>query len=148
VEPDLRLAASALRATFAIMFITQVGIASLTGLLIVSLSATQPGTPSALGPVLAALAIGQCFLGMWLPDRMGRSGDRGSALAATLLCAVLLSTPGWFLLLALLTGQAGVPVLVLALAVFGGYALGFLLTGRLAARVASGTAAAASTEPR
>jgi hypothetical protein len=117
------------------MYLAQSGIALFTGLLVALLGDPAPARASALGPVLAALAIGQCALGLLLPDRLARSGERGSVLSAALLSAVLLSTPVWFLLLALLSGQSAAAVLVLGITVATGYALGFVLTGRLARRV-------------
>jgi hypothetical protein len=117
------------------MYLAQSGIALFTGLLVALLGDPAPARASALGPVLVALAVGQCGLGLLLPDRLARSGERGSVLSAALLSAVLLSTPVWFLLLALLSGQTALVLLALGLMVATGYALGFVLTGRLARRV-------------
>lgn len=130
------------------MFVAQCGVAVVVGAVVLLLSEPQSGPAfgggSALGMVLAALALLQCVLGMALPDALARSGSKGSVLSATLLAAVLLATPGWFLMLALITGQRWLPVVLLGIAAMCAYTLGFMLTGRLAGRVAAASRQASS----
>ncbi|HEX7005101.1 MAG TPA: hypothetical protein VF168_13025 [Trueperaceae bacterium] len=136
-EPSSGLVSSALRLTFVMMFMAQVAVALLVVALILLLGGTIAGGPTVLGPVLALLALAQCFLGVLLPDALSRTGSKGSVLSATLLSAVLLATPAWFLMLALLTGQAPLALLLLLAALLTGYALGFWLCGRLGRRAAA-----------
>lgn len=107
---------------------------------ILALAGSLAARPSALGPVLAGLGLLQCVFGVFLPESIARPGTKGSALSATLLGAVLLATPAWFLMLALITSQRALPLATLGVAVFAGYALGFVLTGRFARRVAASSA--------
>lgn len=135
-RPSRQLATSALRLTFVAMFLAQVAVAVLVVTLILLLGDSPSDGGSPLGPVLAVLAFLQCLLGVTLPDALARSGSKGSVLSATLLAAVLLATPAWFLMLALVTGQRPLPLTLLLLAALTAYGLGFVLCGRLGARVA------------
>jgi hypothetical protein len=126
-----------LRVVFAGMFLAQVGVAGLIAIIILLLGETRSSPASPLGAVLAALALVQCALGVVLPQMLARPDNKGSALSATLLAGVLLATPAWFLMLALITAQQGLPLLLLAASLFGGYGLGFVLTGRFARRLAT-----------
>jgi hypothetical protein len=127
------------------MFLAQVGMAAVLAVLILTLASGHPGEPSVLGPVLATLSLAQCALGLFLAELVSRPGGKGSVLSATLLAAVLLATPGWFLMLALTTGQSRLPLLAIGATVMAGYALGFVLTGRFARRATE--AAARTAEP-
>lgn len=60
------------------------------------------------------------------PDRARRHAQRQSALAQTLFVTVLLTTPGWFLAFAWLTGQPLGTLLALMLALASGYGVGLL----------------------
>lgn len=133
-----------MRLSFVMMFMAQVAVAFLVVAVLLLLGGAAEGRPSILGPVLALLALLQCFLGVILPDSLSRSGSKGSALTATLLAAVLLATPAWFFMLALVTGQAALPLMLLLACLLFGYTLGFWLCGRLGRRAAV-TAAAGDT---
>lgn len=139
---------AALRLTFVVMFMAQVAAALLVITLILLLGGSSGGGSSVLGPVLALLAFLQCLLGVLLPDALARSGDKGSVLSATLLSAVLLATPVWFLMLALVTGQRPLPLFLLLSAALAGYSLGFWLCGRLGSRAAATAARTAETADR
>lgn len=102
--------------------------------LIMLTTGPQSAGRSALGAVLAALSLLQLALGTILPDALCRSGAKGSVLASTLLAGVLLATPGWFLMLALVTSQSWASLAVLTAALTLGYGVGFVLTGRFATR--------------
>lgn len=123
------------------MFLSQLALAGVMAVLVLLLDGQSSFTPTVLGPVLALLSLLQCGVGVFLPELVARPGSKGAILAATLLAAVLLASPGWFLMLALITAQRTLPLLVLAFAVALGYALGFLLTGRFGRR-ASGVVTA------
>ena len=123
------------------MFGAQVAISLLVVALILLLGGRARAEPTMLGPVLAGLALLQCLLGVFLPDAVARTGEKGSVLSATLLAAVLLSTPAWFLMLALVTDQGTLPLALMLLALLNGYALGFWLCGRLGKRAAALAAA-------
>lgn len=112
-------------------------MAGVLAVVVLAFTGSPTARPSALGPVLAGLGLLQCALGVILPEIVARPGTKGSALSATLLGAVLLATPAWFLMLALITSQTVLPLITLGAAVFAGYALGFVLTGRFARRVAT-----------
>lgn len=134
-RPDRRLATTALRTVFASMFAGQLAVAAALGVVVLLLNGQPAGRSSVLGPVLAVIALLQCGLGVFLPELLARGGGKGRVLSATLLAAVLLASPGWFLMLALITGQAALPLMILLSLLASAYALGFLLTGRFARRV-------------
>lgn len=116
------------------MFAAQSLVALATGGSLYLLAGPQYPSPSSpLGLVLVLLALGQLALGLLLPGRLAMTGAPTKAMAAALLAAVLLATPAWFLMLALLAGQ-GTPVLLLLLLILAwGFAAGYLfLCGRLA----------------
>lgn len=146
-RPSRQLAVSALRFTFVTMFLAQVGVALLVVTLILLLGGSRPSGGSALGPVLAGLAFVQCLLGFALPDAVARPGSKGSALSATLLAGVLLATPSWFLMLALVTGQRLLPLMLLLATALGAYGLGFGLAGRIGTRVAAVAERAQQPQP-
>jgi hypothetical protein len=146
-RPDRLQAAAALRGVFAGMYLAQVGMAAVLAVLILLLAGERSRDPSILGPVLAALSLAQVALGSFLAELISRPGSKGSVLSATLLAAVLLATPGWFLMLSLVTGQAELPLLVIAATLVAGYALGFAQSGRFARR-ASSTAGRAHMGPQ
>lgn len=138
-RPSRQLATSALRFTFVAMYLAQVAVAVLVAIPILLLGGAQIGVSqggSPLGAVLAVFAFLQSLLGVALPDALARSGSKGSVLSATLLAAVLLATPAWFLMLALVTGQRPLPLVLLLLAALTAYGLGFVLCGRFGVRVA------------
>lgn len=132
------MAAAALRTVFAGMFLAQSLVAAVVAAAFLLLgSPPANGDSSALGPVLAVLAPLQCLLGVLLPDRLARDGSKESSLSAILLAGVLLATPGWFFVLALVSGQGALPLTVLAGTVVAAYSLGFVQAGRMGARVAT-----------
>jgi hypothetical protein len=141
-RPDRLQAAAALRGVFAGMYLAQVGIAAVLAVAMLLLAGERSRDPSILGPVLAALSLAQVALGSFLAELVSRPGSKGSVLSATLLAAVLLATPGWFLMLALVTGQAEIHLLLIAATLVAGYALGFALAGRFARRATSAAARA------
>lgn len=125
------------------MFLAQSLVAAMVAAAFLVIGSPLGPGASALGPVLAVLAPCQCLLGVLLPDWLARSGSKESALSSILLAGVLLSTPVWFLVLALITGQGALPVAALSATVVAAYSLGFVMAGRLGARVAAASRAAA-----
>lgn len=110
----------------------QLVIAMATGL-VLRLLAPGAGSPdSLLAWMLVILSLPHLPLALALSVRGIQGGNRGSALSATLLTAVLLSTPAWFLSLAIITGQQGLPVLLLMMILVSQYAIGMVMTGRFA----------------
>lgn len=135
---DRRRAAAVLRAVYAAMFLGQMGVALGLGVVVRLVSQLHSRPSALLGWVLVALSCLELPVGLLLAGLAGRGSDRRRALSAALLGAVVLSTPAWFAALALATGQAGTPVIVLwgLLALY--YAVGAGGVGRLAARAAQG----------
>ena len=127
-------AAAVLRGVFAAMFLGQMVVALLLGSIVRLVGDLHTRPSPLLGWVLVLLAALELPLGAVLASIAGRGDDRRRGLSATLLGAVILSTPAWFAALALATGQRGAPVLVLwgLLALY--YAFGVAGAGRLAAR--------------
>jgi hypothetical protein len=125
-------ALSFLRLAFVLLFMGQVVVAMTTGLGLRLISPAPPNPNSLLAWMLVVLSIPNLPLALALGVRGLTGGNRGSALSATLLTAVLLSTPAWFLSLAIITGQRGLPVIMLGLILAGQYAIGIFLTGRFA----------------
>lgn len=131
-RPDPATAVTFLRLVYAGMFGAQTVVAALLGLLLLLLA--PPARPAApvLSWTLVALAALQLPLALLMVAASARAGGKGAALSATLVAGVLLSTPAWFLMMALVMGSRGTPPLLLLLQLAVGYALGFGLTGRLA----------------
>lgn len=134
-EPQLKLAqaTSFLRLVFVVTFMGQLVVAMATGLI---LRLAVPDVPEpandVLGWVLVLISLPHLPLVLFLSTRGTRALNRGASLSSTLLAGVLLSTPAWFLSLALITRQAQLHLfLLLAILVFQ-YALGMLLVSRFA----------------
>lgn len=91
------------------------------------------GRPSSLlAWTLVALSFVQLPIGLAAVARLSSLATRQAVLARALFAGVALATTTWFIALALATGQGGTPVLVLFAVLLLSYALGFLITGRLA----------------
>lgn len=148
-SPELTLAqaASFLRLVFVVLFMGQLITAMLTGFL---LRLAVPGSSQAgdplLGWVLVFISLPHLPLVLFLSTRGVRALDRGASLSATLLSAVLLSTPAWFLSLALITSQPRLQLLLLLIILLMQYAVGMFLTGRFA-RLVIPAQPAAEPEP-
>ncbi len=142
LEP--RRAAAVLRSVFAVMFLGQMLTALVIAIVVRLISHLDTHPSPLLGWVLVGLTGLELPLGLLLAGLAGRGRDRRRALSASLLGAVVLSTPAWFAALALATGQGGPPVVVLwaLLALYYGVGVGGV--GRLAARAAQGPPVAAS----
>ena len=131
-HPTRRAALAVLRGVFAAMFLAQSVVA---GLLFTVLSLVDGGEQTAgtlVSQILLVLAAAQLPLGVMLAYFTGKSGGKGAALSATLLGAVILSTPAWFLAFALLIGSAELYLLLLLVVLVNAYGAGFLLCGKLA----------------
>lgn len=131
-------AASALRVAFAVLFMAQTSIALLVALVVVWATDAPGGTSSSLGIVLVILAMVQGPAGVAagvapLPEP---EKARTAAVHRTLLAAVLLSTPAWYLAFMLATRNAGWPVLALLALLVLYWIVGVLLATRLGARAA------------
>ncbi|MFA5551954.1 MAG: hypothetical protein WDA03_10100 [Trueperaceae bacterium] len=136
------VAAAFLRAAFVVAFMAQCVAAALVGVTVTLLAGGAPRNPSALlAWILVAIALAQTPVVVFVVARLGalRSGPgaRRAALSAALMTGVMLASSAWFLALALATGQAGTPLFVLLFLTLSGYALGFMLVGRLARAAAS-----------
>lgn len=132
-------AAALLRAAFAASFGAQTVVAMLIGFG-VALLTDAPAQPSLLlGAVLALLGVlqGPAGLAAGLAPLPEPERARAAALQRTLLSAVLLSTPAWYLAFLVATGGGGWPLLVLIglLAIY--WFVGVLLATRLGARAVS-----------
>lgn len=125
-------ATSFLRLVFVVVFMGQLVIAMLTGivLLLATSAPVRPGNPL-LGWVLLAVCLPQLPVVLYISTRGLRAFDRGSALSSTLLAAVMLSTPAWFLSLALISRQPQVILYLLLGVLLVQYAIGMFLTARL-----------------
>ncbi len=144
-------AAAFLRSAYVLAFIAQCAVAALVGVVVVALAGGGPRHPSALlGWVLVAFGLAQLPLVAFVVARLGvlraGKGARRAALSAALLAGVLLASTAWFLSLALATGQTGTPAFVLLFLVLSGYAVGFVVVGRLG-RVAASEELEAHDEP-
>lgn len=128
--PDLGAAQAGmlLRQVYLIMFAAQLTLALLLGALL-RLSFGAAGASSLLPQMLLALCLPQLPLALFLSQQAAKPGGRRAALSATLLAAVLLATPAWFLSLALALGVSRFYVTLLLAVVMLYYALGLLLTG-------------------
>ena len=132
--------AAATRGAFAFLFLGQTCVALLVGAIVAWLVAPGGGGAGVLGVVLVGLAalhgpVGVAAALAPLPDP---ERVRVAALQRTLLAAVLLATPAWYLAFSLATGAGGWPRAALV-AILGVYWLaGVLLATRLGARAVGG----------
>src|SRR5690625_823161 len=132
----------------------QLVIAMLTGivLLLATSAPVRPGNPL-LGWVLLAVCLPQLPVVLYISTRGLKAFDRGSALSSTLLAAVMLSTPAWFLSLALISRQPDLILYLLLAVLLVQYGIGMFLTARLgrllvpAAPAGEGGAETAAAEP-
>lgn len=134
-SPQLTLAQASrfLRLVFLLAFMGQFVVAMATGLAL-RLAVPDVPEPSSgiLGWVLVFISLPHLPLVLFLSTRGTRALNRGASLSSTLLAGVLLSTPAWFLSLAMITRQAQIHMfLLLGILVFQ-YALGMFLTSRFA----------------
>ena len=132
-------------------FLAQCVVAALVGVVVVLLAGGAPRSPSALlAWILVGIALAQLPVVVFVVTRLGAlragKGARKAALSAALMTGVMLASSAWFLVLALATGQTGVPLFVLLFLTLSGYALGFLLVGRLGRTAASETVGEAQEE--
>lgn len=119
-------------------------VAALVGAGVVLLAGGGPRNPSdLLAWILAGLGLAQMPVAIFVVARLAAlksgAGARRAALSAALMTGVMLASTAWFLSLALATGQRGAPVFVLLFLTLSGYAVGFLLVGRLGKVAASET---------
>lgn len=122
-----------LRLVFVGLFVGQVLIALLTGLVLrMSVPGSGGGGNPLMGWVLIVLSLPHLPLVLWLSSRGVRALDRGASLSATILAGVMLSTPGWFLSLALVTGQPLLQLGLLLGIIVLQYGLGLFLCSRFA----------------
>ncbi len=129
---DVAQATSFLRQVFLIVFMSQFTVAMATGLVLRALFPAPTGGDSLLGWVLVLISVPHLPMSLALAVRGLQGANRGSSLSSTLLVAVLLSTPAWFLSLGFATGQADGPLFTLMAIMVGQYAIGMFLTGRFA----------------
>lgn len=130
-------AAATLRAAYLVMFLTQAAVAGVIALLARWLSGFAARPNALLGWVLVVLALAELPFGAVLVALAQRRPGRQAALSGALLVAVVLSTPAWFLALALATGQRGLPLAALLGVLALAYGLGALLVGRLGRNAAA-----------
>lgn len=148
-SPQLTLAqaTSFLRLVFLLAFMGQFVAAMATGL-VLRLAVPDVPEPSSgiLGWVLVLISLPHLPLVLFLSTRGTQALNRGASLSSTLLAGVLLSTPAWFLSLAMITRQAQLHLLLLIVIILFQYALGMFLTSRFA-RLVIPAEPAASEEP-
>lgn len=125
-------AAMVLRGLYLAMFGGQFAVAMLAGFALAAFFPPAPAQSALLGWVLVLFALPHLPLSMFLATRGLQGASRGSAVSATVMSAVLLSTPAWFLSLGLATRQPLPPLLALLAVLASGYAAGMFLVGRFA----------------
>lgn len=149
-SPTLTLAQATtfLRLVFVLVFMAQLLVAMLSGIALrLAVPGAQAGNPL-LGWVLVAISLPHLPLVLFLSSRGVKAFDRGASLSATLLAGVMLSTPAWFLSLALITGQQLLQLGLLLGILLLQYAIGLFLSSRFARLVIPSTpASSASPEP-
>lgn len=129
----LAQAGTFLRLVFVLVFMGQLVIAMLSGLVLRLAAADAAAVPNpVLGWVLVFISLPNLPIVLFLSVRGVRPLDRNASLSATLLAAVLLSTPAWFLSLALITGQALIHLLLLLAILLLQYGIGMFLVLRFA----------------
>lgn len=129
-------AASFLRLVFLFVFYAQLLIAACIAVAL-RLAVPVTGMPSAvLAAVLVAGALAQFPLAIASTLGLARVASRQQALSRALFMGVILSTTAWFGAFAVATGQDALATYALFALVLAGYALGFVMIGRLAARAA------------
>ncbi len=130
---NLAQATSFLRLVFVVLFMSQLVLAMLTGMALrLAVPGAATGGNPLLGWVLVIISLPHLPLVLYLSSRGVKALDRGSSLSATLLAGVLLSTPAWFLSLALITGQPLLQLGLLLAILLLQYALGLFLVNRFA----------------
>ncbi len=130
-KPSRQEALGVLRANFALMFLAQVLIALVLAFLL-RLAGGKQTTSNLVSQILVLFTLFQLPLGVTLPLFASRTGGKGPALSATILMAVLLSTPAWFAAFAFLIGSKSLYLMILLLLLVTYYNTGFFLCGRFA----------------
>lgn len=143
----LAQAAAFLRLVFVLVFMAQLVVAMLSGLALRLAVSETAATPNAvLGWVLVLISLPNLPIVLFLSVRGTRRHDRHASLSATLLAAVLLSTPAWFLSLALITSQSTLHLVLLLGILLLQYGIGMFLVLRFA-RLAIPVEEAGTDEP-
>jgi hypothetical protein len=128
--PAPAVAAAALRFVYAAVFLAQVALAAIVGVLLFAALPSPPRPNDWVAGVLIAFAALHLPLGGGLAWAASRSPGKGAALAGAITAAVLLSVPAWFLALATLSAQRP-PFLLAGMALVAvGYGLGFAFLPR------------------
>ncbi len=131
-KPSREEALGVLRAAFLGMFLAQVAVAAALGGVLSAFAPEAKRPTPLLLPTLISLAV------LLLPLALGMArfalgpGGKRSALYATILSGVLLSSPAWFAAFALTAGEPPTTLLILLAILTSYYAIGLLLTGGFA----------------
>lgn len=128
--PSPPVAAHALRLAYAVVFVGQVGVASVAAGLLAWALPAPPRPNDLVAGVLVAFAAAHLPLGAALAWSASGSPGKGAALAGAITAAVLLSVPGWFVALLVVSAQRPLFVLAGGALLAVGYGLGFALTPR------------------
>ena len=146
--PAPAVAAAALRFVYAAVFLAQVALAAVVGILLFAALPTPPRPNDWVAGVLVGFAALHLPLGGGLAWAASRSPGKGAALAGAITAAVLLSVPAWFLALATLSAQR-TPFLLAGLALVAvGYGLGFAFLRRFVRAATTPVDPPEGTEPR
>ena len=121
-------AVQALRAVFLAMFMAQVVLAGVLGIVLALLGDRQGSSP-VLAQTFIFMSLVLLPATLFGSSQMAAAGGKQAALSATLLNAVILATPAWFLSFAFAVGVQSVYLLFLVAILLLYYALGlFSLT--------------------
>jgi hypothetical protein len=130
-QPTERQGANVLRMVYAMVFVAQFGIAALlTGIMAATLGRQSSGT--LLPQILVVLSLVQLPLALLLSFGVSQAGGKQAALSATIMSAVLFSTPAWFAALTFLVSSTFFYLAMLLVILMLYYALGVVLCGRWA----------------
>ncbi len=130
-SPSRNQATFFLRFVFAVTFLGQVVVAAMTGL-VMALFGPEGRPNDSLSQVLVFLSLLQLPLVLIFSRAKRGVGGKGSAMASTILAAVLFSTPVWYLVFALLIESRDIYMLILVGLLMGYYLFGFFLVSRFA----------------
>jgi hypothetical protein len=130
-SPSRSQATFFLRFVFAVIFLGQVAVAALTGL-VMALFGPEGRPNNSLSQVLVFLSLLQLPLVLIFGQLKRGVVGKGAAMSSTILAAVLFSTPVWYLVFALLIKVRDIYMLMLVGLLMGYYLLGFFLVSRFA----------------
>jgi len=135
-NPNKNEALNVLRGLFAGMFLSQIVIASLISIILVSFSEAQSSS-LLFAQILMLFSFLQLPLGISLPLVISQispnpKNSKVTALSAVILTAVILSSPAWFAALPFITGSPSLYLIIIIAVVTFCYSAGFIMCNRYA----------------